>query len=1086
MVTLIGLLVGIDNYPVASELSSLRGCRNDIAHWKALLEEYYSGTAPPRLRVLTDEEATYGGVVTALTEAIALVQPGDQFCFVYCGHGSREPAAPAFADYFPEGLEETLVCYDSRLPGGLELADKELTYLLQDVADRGGEATVILDCCHAGSGTRKAAPPGIRVRRAPERRGERALETYLRGRIAADLRRQGSDYRLPHPPHVLLAACRRTEEARELPTRRGLLSSVAESVIRKAEGRLTYADLYRQITAAALGVTDAQHPVLETYGGRDAYAGLLGTVAEGGRVALPVTRHPDGRWSVPLGAVHGLAGETAGALHFQMLRDGQPIAVVRARSVGFDRTSLVPPAGDLAEGTYTALRQSPPRPPEFVYLSVDKSWETELTAAGASRPSSYFSLSTAATQAAYRVVDEREGLQFVRRIDGRGLYAASGPDRAAVVAAVLERVETVMRWEYLLRLGLGRAASTTPTPELVLETRTGSEWREASAEEEAVTVRLPVLGEHVSDLPFRVIVRNTDQRRTCYAALFFTTENYTFYFTGFNEPLGPGQSVVAWDTLADGSPARFASSGAPSSTHHLKLFVSGEAIDVTGLDRQGFLLGQHDQLAGPRVQRGVVPGIDGFAYRAPGDDWRGIVARVRVLEQQPVIGDRPVSLLEGQVRVRPRADKFSARLGLSALGGGARGLTGEDGLAALLAGSDVDVVKFASATRGAEQYAVLELTDLEHPEALVAAPLEIELRQALSPEQGLQALAYDGEHLLPVGEFGEAEADGRQLLRIHHLPPAAAGDRRSAIGAVKMIIYKYVARQPGYLLRWVDYSGAEPHRTATDLKSRVKEAKNILLLIHGIIGDTRGMASFSQELVARGDFDLVLTFDYENLVTRLEKTSTAFATALEEAGIREEQRLIILAHSMGGLVARHYIECQRGTKLVDGLLMAGTPNAGSEMARLAKYRDYAILLLGFAINNGWAMGAATILLGSLKVTRSVSRTLEQMLPDSPFLGELERAADPGIPYRVLAGNLEDYLDSHADARRLKDKLYRLGGRLFYRNLPNDVAVSIASITSVERDRTPVPQDRQIACHHLNYFTDRTSVAALEEFLTELR
>ncbi len=1084
MVTLTGVLVGIDNYPADSGLSSLRGCRNDIAHWKALLEEFYSGTSASRLRVLLDAEATYEGVVDAITEAIALVRPGDQFCFVYCGHGSREPAAAAFADYFPEGLQETLVCYDSRLPGGLELADKELTYLLQDVADRGGEATVILDCCHSGSGTRKAALPGIRVRRAPGRRGERALETYLKGRIAADLRRPGSNYRLPHPPHVLLAACRRAEEARELATRRGLLSSVAESVIRRAEGRLTYAELYSEITAAALGVTDAQHPVLETYGGRDAYTGLLGTVTEGGRVALPVTRHPDGRWSVPLGAVHGLAGEAPGTLHFQLLRDGTPVGGAGARSVGFDRTIIDSPSSEVKDGRYTALLQSPLRPPDLVYLSVEKAWGKELTAAAASHPSAYFSFSAVATQAAYRVVDQGAGIQFVRHVDGRCLYSASGSDRAAVAAAVLERVETVLRWEYLLRLGVGRPA--TPSPELVVETRHGDEWRKVGGKVDGLTVHLPITGQHLSEMPFRVIVRNPDLRQTRYAALFFTTENYTLYFTGFNEALQSGQSVVAWDTLADGSPTRFVPSGAPSSTHHFKLFVSEREIDVTGLDRQGFLLGQHDRLAGPQVQRGVVPGIDGFAYPIPGDDWWGVVARVRVLEQPPMIGKQPVSLLDGQVSIRSRQDEFSARISLVPLGGGARGLTGDDGLAALLRGEEIDVVQFTSAVRGEEQYAVLELTDLQHPEALAAAPLEIELRQSIATQEGLQAVAFDGEHLLPVGEFGEAGAEGVQLLRIHHLPVAVAGDRRSLMGAVKMIIYRYVARQPGYLLRWVDYSGVEPRRTATDLKSKVKEAKSILLLIHGIIGDTRGMASFSQELVARRDFDLVLTFDYENLVTRLGETSDGFGTALEEAGIRKAQRLVILAHSMGGLVARHYIECRRGTKLVNGLLMAGTPNAGSELAHLTKYRDYAILLLGFAINNGWAVGAATMLLSALKVTKSVSRTLEQMLPDSPFLEELERAADPGIPYRVLAGNLEDYLEGAAAARRLKDKLYRLGGRLFYHNSPNDLAVSIASITSVERDRSPVPEDRQIACHHLNYFTDPASVAALEEFLTELR
>ncbi len=1082
----IGLLVGIDNYPAETGVSTLRGCRNDIDHWKTILEDHYANSED--LRVLKDEQATYSGVVGAFADCTARLESGDHFCFVYCGHGSREPAADVFAAYFPEGLQETLVCFDSRMPGGLELADKELLYLIADATARGAEVTVILDCCHSGSGTRAGiVPSGMQVRRAPDRTDVRQLETYLVGRVARDLRAQGRTYRLPNPPHILIAACRRTEEARELPTRRGLLSSAAESVIRKAGGRLTYVDLHRQLTVAALGITDVQHPVLETYGGRDAYAGLLGTAAEAGRAAVPVIRETDGSWSVPLGAIHGLAGENAAQLSFQLLRDGQPVAIAGARSVGFDRTVMDPPAGGLAEGEYTALLLSPPRPAALVHLAVGESWQRELAAAFAARPSAYFTLSAAAPYASYTLVETSDGLELLRRADGMRLYSASGSDRSVVVTVVLERVETVMRWEYLVALDVRRAGTSVPVPDLILEVERGDEWREVPAEDGEVTVVLPGTGGKASELSFRVVLRNRDPRRKLFCALFFTTENYTFYFTGFNEPLGPQSSAVAWDTVGNGAPTRFAPSGSPASWHLLKLFVSEREIDVTGLDRKGFPLGQHDRFAGPQVHRGMVPGIDSFIYRAPGDDWRGLVTRIRVLEQPPVIGEQPVSLLGGQVTVRARRDGFSARITLAPLGGGARGLAGDDALADLLVDHDVEFLQFSSGSRGGEPlYSVVELSELRHPEVLAEDPLEIELRQSVGADQGLQALAFDGEHLLPVGEFGAEGAEGMQLLRIHHLPQSRAGDSRSVIGAVKLIVYKYVLRQSGCRLRWVDYSGPKPRRTATDLRARVQVARKILLLIHGIIGDTEGMAGFSQELVARGYFDLVLTFDYENLITPLEDTSRALSRALEtEAGIEPDQGLVILAHSMGGLVARHYIECRKGGQLVDGLLMAGTPNAGSEIARLTKYRDYGMLLLGFAINSGWALGAAAAVLTGLKATKTVTRTLEQLLPDSTFLGLLEDAPDPGIPYRILAGDLSGYLKERDSARRLMDKLYLLGGRTFYQDLPNDLAVSIASINSIDRERSPAVDHRQVACHHLNYFTEPASVTALEAFLSEI-
>ncbi|MBB4079131.1 hypothetical protein GGR28_001748 [Lewinella aquimaris] len=1081
MATLTALLVGIDRYPAESGVSPLRGCGNDIDHWKDLLLTYFGGDAA-RIRVLKDESASYSNIVAALANTADEVGPGDRFCFVYAGHGSREPAAGEFARYFPEALQETLVCYDSRLPGGHDLADKELLYLIRDIADRGAEVTVVLDCCHSGSGTRSVTGNGTLIRRAPDRRTPRPLASYLGGKLIAEMGKAGEEYRLPAPRHLLLAACRRNEEARELPNRRGLLSGLVEQAVRETDGRITHADLYRRITVGALNVTASQHPQLETYGGFDGSGGFLGSEATVALAELPAGRAETGEYYVSIGARDGLPDQEPERISFRLSASGKTPVIVRARSVGFDRTVIEKfPGGD--EGVaYTARLQSPPRPAAPVHLKVGADWETQLLEGGAGRPSPYYHLSPSGTRAAYSVVEGGGGLRIVRQADDRTLYTVSGAPAEGVVRALLNRLETVMRWEYLVALDATAPIADRDAVELILEVRERGHWVVPPVMNNETVVAIPHTDGRTDFLQFRVSVRNRHPDKPLYCALFFPTDRYHYYFTGFNARVDAGTTVVAWDEVADGSPTRFAASGTPTSLHLLKLFVSERELDVSGMNSPGFTIGETERVSSNK--RSVVPGIDPMDSAPAGADWWAQLLRIRVDEQQPAIGAEPLVLLDGQVTVRQRRDTFRAEVAVSSLGQGKRSLSENSRLRELLDGQrGTEVVQFSSGRRGSTNYAVLELRNIHNAGALADNPLELELDLAMEPDDGLQAVAFDGEYLLPIGELSTPASASRSILRIHHLPEPGAGDRRSLTGALKLVFLKYVLRQPGHRLRWVDYSGVTPRRTATDLKARVGKARRILLCIHGIIGDTEGMAAFGQAQVESGQYDLVLTFDYENLSTLLEDTSKTLGDALrQEAGMTPEHELTILAHSMGGLVARHFIECRRGGELVDRLIMAGTPNAGSEIARVTKYRDGAVILLGLAINFGWSFPAAAALSAALKASGKVTKTLEQMLPNSTYLDQLEDAPDPGVDYRVLAGNLDDYLSSRSDVRRLMDKLYRMGGQLFYRNLPNDVAVSIDSIRSVPVRRQPLAEAREVACHHLNYFTEPESTVILEEFL----
>jgi hypothetical protein len=163
------LLVGIDTYtppdqgdtwlsPVASPgrkaFADLRGCVRSARAIAVLLQESF-GFLPDDLRMLCDRDATREAILQAIRgHLIAGAGPGDEILFYYCGHGSR--VANSLSDE-PDLFDESLVPADS-WTGTKDLRDKELRRLCNEVLDHGVRLTVILDCCHSGSGAR-----GVRV-----------------------------------------------------------------------------------------------------------------------------------------------------------------------------------------------------------------------------------------------------------------------------------------------------------------------------------------------------------------------------------------------------------------------------------------------------------------------------------------------------------------------------------------------------------------------------------------------------------------------------------------------------------------------------------------------------------------------------------------------------------------------------------------------------------------------------------------------------------------------------------------------------------------------------------------------------------
>jgi hypothetical protein len=285
--TLFALLVGIDEYHPESRVRSLRGCVNDANAMRQLLVERY-GAPAANIRVLTNQQAKYRAVKDAFRRHLignarkwqdaGAPAPAPAFLFHFSGHGSQ---ARDETGTEPDGLDETLVAYNSRTPGVYDLKDWELGQLIEELNNYSDNVTIILDCCHSGSGTREVRKSIALTRRCPPdlrpqaRRRPVALRMLSRGVSAANWEVGGK--------HVLLAGCRDLEESNEYGVQdqenthwRGAMSYFLGQVLSQAapDRPLTYRELFEQVRAQVTGLYASQSPQCEGDIDREFLGGL--------------------------------------------------------------------------------------------------------------------------------------------------------------------------------------------------------------------------------------------------------------------------------------------------------------------------------------------------------------------------------------------------------------------------------------------------------------------------------------------------------------------------------------------------------------------------------------------------------------------------------------------------------------------------------------------------------------------------------------------------------------------------------------------------------------------------------------------
>ena len=338
--------------------------------------------------------------------------------------------------------------------------------------------------------------------------------------------------------------------------------------------------------------------------------------------------------------------------------------------------------------------------------------------------------------------------------------------------------------------------------------------------------------------------------------------------------------------------------------------------------------------------------------------------------------------------------------------------------------------QFATTRGSAPALSVLVLSEVENWQAVTPEqPLVLRVDQVVADGEHVLPVAWDGEFYLPLGRAQPGAGGSTEIILEQLVQPVATA--RDLRGSIRILFRKIIGKRLGLgyeyplltLATVADDGTVGYERDRDAIRAAVAGASRILLYIHGIIGDTRGMVSSSRpEHLALGAFvepvgtryQLLLAFDYENINTPIEETARDLKGRLAAVGLgeRHDKTLDVVAHSMGGLAARWMIEREGGDTIVSRLVTLGTPNGGSPWATL---ETWATTLLALGLNGlAGAFWPAGVLAGLVSALEKVDVALDQMTPQSEFLTKPGRLARPAPPLR---GDRRQPLPHRARCRR---------------------------------------------------------------------
>jgi triacylglycerol lipase len=181
----------------------------------------------------------------------------------------------------------------------------------------------------------------------------------------------------------------------------------------------------------------------------------------------------------------------------------------------------------------------------------------------------------------------------------------------------------------------------------------------------------------------------------------------------------------------------------------------------------------------------------------------------------------------------------------------------------------------------------------------------------------LRELGRDLPRLLsPGGLRGAAVEAGWWSLHLATYPWGLLGDAASAPGGDRYHLRDLTPAERGLLVR------------------HVEAARTPILLVHGIL-DNRAIFAMLRRRLRRRGLGSVCSLNYSPLTNDVRQAARELGEVVETLVRRTGyERVHVVAHSLGGLIARYYVQRLGGDERVHTLVTLGTPHSGTLHAHL--------------------------------------------------------------------------------------------------------------------------------------------------------
>lgn len=620
---------------------------------------------------------------------------------------------------------------------------------------------------------------------------------------------------------------------------------------------------------------------------------------------------------------------------------------------------------------------------------------------------------------------------------------------------------------------------------------------------------------------YKIKVKHNGSAGKYHVAVLYMGSDYQIQNILFGQNIiGPGETltVAGGDTLAPNVPEALVNRGIKQDTSYIKMIASTEPFKASLLEQDGFDYPSADRSVGEE-------GGDSFSMLLEGERTRALTLRkpkkitdwtTSLISFTNIWDDEKADAMvasKSHVQVKlPQGTE--AKIKMSSLGHTSRSLQAEiPGSNAMRSVPGVKPLELVEGQSAAPSLEVLELEGLDRSAVTKDNPLVLTFDTELGEDDRLVIVQEDEGILLPW--ISTTNAEGKPEIELDRLPAPAVAER--GIGSsVKLVVHKLLGGKLGISEFPLPRLGIpsivkkeypfEFNYEVSDIKSAVASANRIMILIHGFTSSCNETyfvgnkdhpeKSILPFLKDKAGYDLVLVFDYETLNTPITDTANLLKQKLAEVGLAEGhgKELHIIAHSMGGLVSRTFIEMQGGNKIINHLIMAGTPNGGSPWVSVKQWALFgSCLLLNSIAAVGWGIAALGYLFGAVKAADEfVEKNSDAMKPNSDFLKSLKHAADPGIPYTVLAGSttmIPDDADNKVgkilEKLGIGDPQYTALQKYLFKD-ENDIFVGVDSVLTVPDGRANKLEVIKLPVNHFGFFVPDGGLDELQKLLLDLK